>query len=98
MRVVSLFSLVAEIARIPFFRASERNSGLPLHRRGGRPRGFPQSKAASESIGVGAGANAFGERLELLGVAAADHDIVGQQGRLQASNDVGDGFAPLELT
>src|SRR6516162_6772126 len=56
---------------------------------------FPQAETAEEGVGVVAGAGAFGERLELLDVAAAKDDVIREQCGLQTGHHVGDSLAPL---
>src|SRR5215469_5854188 len=58
---------------------------------------IPHAKAPAEGILVVAGTAMRRQHLELLDVAAADHGVVGLEGRDQALHDVGNVDAPLLL-
>src|SRR5579872_5111625 len=59
---------------------------------------FPQTIAADERIRIGTEPGALRQCAQRLRVATANDDIVGFQGGLQSSYDVGDVPAPLLLS
>src|SRR4051794_23316095 len=55
---------------------------------------LPQAEAAEEGVLVVAQAAALRQCLQLLGIAAAEHDVVGDEGCLETADDIVDCFLP----